>query len=91
LQHHQEIGAKSHRVKADVAKNYINYQMHWFADAIVIYYNNREVRTIKHPDFIESMIGAKMQVMFTLFLMPGQRYYPPVTQMMIENLEIKIF
>jgi beta-glucanase (GH16 family) len=83
----KETGAKTHRVKKDVTKNYINYELSW-ENEIIIIYNDRKVRRIKDKAFLKFIAGAKMKVVFSLFLMPGQTIYPPVSQMLVNELVI---
>ncbi len=84
---HREIGAKTHRVKKDVTKNYINYEMSW-ENEIHIRYNGREVRKIRDNSFLNHIAGAKMSVIISLFLMPGRSAYPPAAQILVNELVI---
>lgn len=83
----KQIGAKTHRVREDITSKYIHYEMTWKND-VRIRYDGREVRKIKEKAFLDYIAGAKMSIIISLFLMAGQRTYPPVTQMLVNELII---
>ena len=61
---HKSIKSKSHMVWKRFDRQYIKFELDWYPDEIIIYYDNMIARRVTDPNVLEWFDDKKMQVVF---------------------------